>query len=37
MVIRVDPEQNEVRALVALANLTSQRVLETGCGEGRMT
>ena len=37
MTIRVDPENNEPRALFALADFNSQRVLEIGCGDGRLT
>jgi 2-polyprenyl-3-methyl-5-hydroxy-6-metoxy-1,4-benzoquinol methylase len=35
--IRVDPENNEPRALFALADFHGQRVLEIGCGDGRLT
>lgn len=37
MTIRVDPENNEIRALFDLANFSGQRVLEIGCGDGRLT
>jgi len=37
MTIRVDPENNEPRALFDLANFNGQRVLEIGCGDGRLT
>jgi len=37
MTIRVDPENNEPRALFALADFNGQRVLEIGCGDGRLT
>ena len=37
MAIRVDPERNEVRALVEAATWRNKRVLELGCGEGRLT
>jgi 2-polyprenyl-3-methyl-5-hydroxy-6-metoxy-1,4-benzoquinol methylase len=37
MMIRIDPENNESRALFALADLTNRRVLEIGCGDGRLT
>ena len=35
--IRVDPENNEPRALFTLADFHGQRVLEIGCGDGRLT
>lgn len=37
MTVRVDPENNETRALLDLADLSGQRVLEIGCGDGRLT
>lgn len=37
MTIRVDPENNETRALFDLANLSGKHVLEIGCGDGRLT
>jgi 2-polyprenyl-3-methyl-5-hydroxy-6-metoxy-1,4-benzoquinol methylase len=37
MTVTVDPEENELRALFALANLEGKRVLEIGCGDGRLT
>jgi ubiquinone/menaquinone biosynthesis C-methylase UbiE len=37
MTIRMDPEHNEVRALRAAANWRGVRVLEIGCGDGRLT
>ena len=38
MSIRIDPEEREFEALLTLAgNLTGQRVLEVGCGNGRIT
>ena len=37
MTIKVDPENNEPRALFDLADINSRRVLEIGCGDGRLT
>jgi 2-polyprenyl-3-methyl-5-hydroxy-6-metoxy-1,4-benzoquinol methylase len=37
MPIKIDPEQNEYQALFALADITGKRVLEIGCGDGRLT
>jgi 2-polyprenyl-6-hydroxyphenyl methylase / 3-demethylubiquinone-9 3-methyltransferase len=37
MTLRVDPEQNEVRALKAVTDWKNKRVLEIGCGDGRLT
>ena len=37
MTIRVDPENNEPRALFSLADLDGRHVLEIGCGDGRLT
>lgn len=37
MVIRTDPENNETRALLDMANFSGQHVLEIGCGDGRVT
>jgi tRNA G46 methylase TrmB len=37
MTVRVDPENNETRALLDLVNFTNKRVLEIGCGDGRLT
>ena len=38
MSVRIDPEEREFEALLALAgDLTGQRVLEVGCGNGRIT
>lgn len=37
MGIRIDPENNETLALFDMVNFSGQRVLEIGCGNGRMT
>ncbi len=38
MSIRIDPEEREFEALLTIAgDLTDQRVLEVGCGNGRIT
>ena len=37
MTVRIDPEGSETQALHALADFTGQRVLEIGCGDGRLT
>src|SRR5574337_1468245 len=37
MTIRVDPENNEPKALFNLADFNGRRVLEIGCGDGRLT
>ena len=37
MTIRSDPEDNEIRALLDMADFTDKRVLEIGCGDGRLT
>jgi 2-polyprenyl-3-methyl-5-hydroxy-6-metoxy-1,4-benzoquinol methylase len=37
MAITVDPQQREVRAFERLARLQGKRVLEIGCGDGRLT
>ncbi|HUE98392.1 MAG TPA: class I SAM-dependent methyltransferase [Anaerolineales bacterium] len=37
MTIRVDPGNNEPRALFDLGDFNGQRVLEIGCGDGRLT
>jgi len=37
MAIRIDPENNETRALFDMANFGGQHVLEIGCGNGRVT
>jgi len=35
--VHVDPERREVRALRGVAEWRGRRVLEIGCGEGRLT
>ena len=38
MPIELDPEEREIRALVELVpNLQQARVVEVGCGDGRLT
>ena len=37
MVIRSDPEGNEIRALFDLADFSKKNILEIGSGDGRMT
>lgn len=37
MTLRIDPELNEVRALRQVTNWRGKRVLEIGCGNGRLT
>ena len=38
MALQFDPEEHEIEALVALLpNLHSSRVVEVGCGDGRLT
>ena len=37
MTLRIDPEQNEVRALEGVTDWHGKRVLEIGCGNGRLT
>ena len=37
MTLRIDPEKNEVRALKEMADWRGKRVLEIGCGNGRLT
>ncbi|HEX9331596.1 MAG TPA: class I SAM-dependent methyltransferase [Anaerolineales bacterium] len=37
MVIRVDPERNEIRALKEVRTWRDKKVLEVGCGAGRLT
>jgi 2-polyprenyl-3-methyl-5-hydroxy-6-metoxy-1,4-benzoquinol methylase len=37
MSVRVDPEDSETIALHDFADFTGKRVLEIGCGDGRLT
>ena len=37
MTLHKDPERSESKYLHRFADFTSRRVLEVGCGEGRMT
>jgi SAM-dependent methyltransferase len=37
MTVRVDPEQNEIGALLGFVDLDGRRVLEIGSGDGRLT
>ena len=37
MTLQKDPERNEAKFLHKFADFTNKRVLEVGCGEGRMT
>lgn len=37
MTLQKDPERNESKYLHWFADFTGKRVLEVGCGEGRMT
>src|SRR5512143_306119 len=37
MTLQRDPERNERKALRRFADLAGRRVLEIGCGEGRLT
>ncbi len=37
MAIIVDPEENEVRALQRIGDWHGKRVIEMGCGDGRLT
>jgi 2-polyprenyl-3-methyl-5-hydroxy-6-metoxy-1,4-benzoquinol methylase len=37
MAISIDPENNETRALLDMANFSDKHVLEIGCGDGRLT
>lgn len=37
MTLQKDPERNETKYLNKLVNFAGKRVLEIGCGEGRLT
>ena len=37
MTIRVDPERNEIYALKQVADWRGKRLIELGCGDGRLT
>ena len=37
MPLRVDPEENELRALRRATSWRRKKVLEVGCGDGRLT
>ena len=37
MSVAVDPEENESRAILRLARMRGQEILEVGCGDGRLT
>jgi 2-polyprenyl-3-methyl-5-hydroxy-6-metoxy-1,4-benzoquinol methylase len=37
MTVHVDPERNEVRALRGITNWRGERVLDIGCGDGRLS
>jgi ubiquinone/menaquinone biosynthesis C-methylase UbiE len=37
MALRIDPEKNEVHALQAFTDWRDMRVIEIGCGSGRLT
>ena len=37
MAVRIDPENNETRALFDLADFEGKKVLEIGSGDGRLT
>lgn len=37
MTVRVDPERNEIRALKQAGTWRDRKVLEIGCGDGRLT
>jgi len=37
MALRIDPEKNEVHALKSMTDWHKKRVIEIGCGKGRLT
>jgi len=37
MALRIDPEKNEVHALKDMTDWRNKRVIEIGCGNGRLT
>ena len=37
MPLQIDPEQHEIHALQQVADWRGRRVLEVGCGDGRLT
>jgi len=37
MVVRIDPENNEINTLCDLADFAGKHILEIGCGDGRLT
>jgi ubiquinone/menaquinone biosynthesis C-methylase UbiE len=37
MTLRVDPEKNEIHALKEMTEWRGKRLLEIGCGDGRLT
>lgn len=37
MTIQQDPENNEIKVLRSFTDFANKRVLEIGCGEGRLT
>ena len=37
MAIRVDPERNEIHALKEIGSWRDKKVIEIGCGDGRLT
>jgi len=37
MMRKIDPENNEINALLDMADFSGKHVLEIGCGDGRLT